>query len=99
MAKSFRGSADNDDEMFLSNRLCVDAAQTAKMVQPDESENLLAKTQHFALVDAVNFGSGNAGNFPDGGKRDGEKTAAAPAKQSLDTRAGERNATLHPRAP
>ncbi len=85
--------------MFLSNRLCVDAAQTAKMVQPDESENLLAKTQHFALVDAVNFGSGNAGNFHDGGKRDGEKTAADAEKQSLDTREGERNAKLNRGAP
>jgi len=81
--------------MFFSDRLRVDAAQTAKVIQANESKNLLAKTQNFTLVDAVNFGSGDAGNFHDGGKRDGEKTAADAEKQGLDTREGERSAKLN----
>src|SRR6266436_5218987 len=85
--------------MLFSDRLRVDAAQTAKVIQPNESKNLLTKTQHFALVDAVNFGSRNACNVHDGGKRDGEKTAADAEKQSLDTREGERSAKLNRGAP
>jgi len=37
--------------------------------------------------------------FHDGGKRDGEKTAADAEKQGLDTREGERSAKLNRGAP
>src|SRR6266851_2710878 len=81
--------------MFLSNRLGVDAAQTAKVVQPDEGENLFAKTEHFTLIHAVNLVVRDASDFHDGRERDSEKTAADAEKQSLNTRKSERRAELN----
>src|SRR5882762_1200027 len=75
--------------MFLSNRLGIDGAQTAKVIQANESKNLVAKTQHFTLVDAVNLGVRNACDFHDRGERNGEKTAADAEQQSLNTRKSE----------
>ena len=60
------------------------------MIQPNESENLVAKTQHFALVYAVNFGIHNASDFHNRGERDGKKTAADAEQQSLNASEGER---------
>src|SRR6266849_1322283 len=84
--------------MFLSKRLGVDAAQTAKVIQPNESENLVAKTQHFTLVDAVNLGIGDAGDFHNRRERDSEKTAADAEEQSLNAGKRERRTKLNGRA-
>src|SRR5258708_17047070 len=81
--------------MFLSNRLGVDAAQTAKVVQPDEGENLFAKTEHFTLIHAVNLVVRDASDFHDGRERVSEKTAADAEEQSLNTRKSEPRAELN----
>src|SRR6266849_1427119 len=96
--KSFFSFANDDDKMFLSNRLGIDAAQTAKVIQPNESKNLFAKPQHFTLFHAVNLRILNSSDFHNRRERDSEKTAADAEKQRLNTRKRERRTKLNCRA-
>ena len=81
--------------MLLSSRLCVDAAQTAKMVQPDKGKNLFTKAQHFTLVHPMNLWIGDARNLHYGRERYGEKTASYAEEQGLNTCKSKRRAKLN----
>jgi len=81
--------------MLLSNGLSVNAAQTAEVIQANESENLIGGGAHFTLVDAVNLWIHDARDFDHGREWHSEKTAANTEKQSLDTRKSQRRAKLN----
>ena len=95
-AKALFGHADDHDEVsvFLVLPGLLDRMNAIELVEADERKNLIAEAENLALVDFVNFLILNAGDFDDGGKRNGEEAAADAEEQRLDAGEGERNAKL-----
>ena len=66
----------------------------SKIVQANESQNLVAQTQHFALVHAMNFLAGDSRDFNDGRERNSEQAPANAEKKGLDASESQGRAQL-----
>ena len=68
------------------------------MFETDESENLIAQAQHFALVDAVDFLLVDARDFDDRRERHRKEAAADAEEKRLNAGESQRGAELKGRA-
>src|SRR5262249_37824811 len=76
-AEALFGGADDDDEIafFLFGIRGFDRVNLAEAFQANQGEDLLAESKDFALIDAMDFGVGDTGDFDDRRERHGKEAA------------------------